>query len=156
MFIFQRNRFGNIYPVPVFFINETQKEQTFENVIISATAEAETLELLMTGTIRFVSETVEYVAPFIGDDFLTAREGTLYITITESLPAGLYQTFFINSIIFPGVCGYGLLGSIQAGQMSKFRQNTPLVLQVQSLPEDWGTDVLVTTQPYAVPTIIRS
>lgn len=155
MFVFKRKRFGNTYPVPVFFINKTQEEQTFEHVLISASAEAETLELLMSGTMRFVSETVEYIAPFTGSDFLVEREGTLSITITESLPAGLYQTFFINSLIFPGVCGYGLFGSVQGGQMSKFRHNTPIVLQVQALPENWETDIVVTAQPFAVPTIIR-
>jgi hypothetical protein len=155
MFVFQRTRYGNTYPVPVFFINKTQEEQTFENVTISASTDAETLELVMTGTMRFVSETVEYVAPFDGSDFVTAREGTLYITITESLSAGLYQTFFVNSILIPGVCGYGLFGSIQGGQVSRFQHNTPIVLQVQALPEDWVSGVLATVQPYSVPTVIR-
>ena len=155
MFTFQRTRFGNTYPVPVFFINKTQEEQAFDSVTISASTDAETLELVMAGSMRFVSESVEYVAPFDGSDFVTAREGTLYITITETLSAGLYQTFFLNALLIPGVCGYGLFGSIQGGQVSTYHTQTPIILQVQALPENWETSVLVTVQPYAVSTVIR-
>jgi hypothetical protein len=55
----------------------------------------------------------------------------------------------------PGVCGYGLFGSIQGGQKSQFQHETPIVLQVQVLPEDWETDVIITAQPYVVQTVIR-
>lgn len=155
MFTFTRENDGIVYAIPVLFINETGSEQVFEHISIVSSFASETLTLAMSGSLRFVSESVEYVGPFSGADFLTEREGTLYITITEDLSPGIHQTFFINAIEFPGVCGFGVFGCIQGGRTCEFRCNTPIVLQVQALPENWNADVVEKAQPYVISTIIR-
>lgn len=156
MFTLFRERYGVSYQIPVIYINSLNEEYSFDDITVTSTLASETLSLVMAGSMRFVADSVEYVAPFDGSDFLTEKTGTLYLTITEDLDTGLHQTYLLDSILIPGVCGFGVLGTIQGGQVTQYITESPIVVQVQALPENWLASAQSVAQPYIVSTIIRS
>lgn len=156
MFTLKRTRLGATYRIGVLYINETLIEQAIEDISIQATVDGELLDLFnIVGSMRFVTDSTEYIAPFSGEDFLEEKTGVLYVTITENLDPGIYRTYLVDYAVLPGVCGYGVLGAIQGGNRSMFILQVPVVVQVQSLPQDWRTEVALAAQPFAVSTIIR-
>lgn len=156
MFTLDRTEYGITTPVSMLYINEIQVEHEEPNLTLTAEQSDDTLELIgFTGTVRFYSGATNYTAPFQGSDFLTGKDGTLYIMITDDLAMGIYDGSLQEKVTLYGVCGWGISGMIQAGNISYAIHDLGIILRVQSLPTDWQTTVLAASQPYAVKTITK-
>lgn len=156
MFTIKGTLYGITYLIPVIYINETLIEQEISGVKVQASNSSVLFDLYgVTGSMRFVTDSTEYTAPFQGSDFTTEKTGSLFIVVTEALSIGLHRGYLVNYIDIPGACGYGISGSIQAGNRSRLVADSGIVLQVQSLPGDWRSDLALTAQQYPVDTITR-
>lgn len=156
MFHFYRTKYDITYPLSVIYINKTLVEHEEINVIIQADASDETVNLYgLSGSMRFMVGSTEYSAPLQGSDFLSAKTGSLFLFISDNLPFGLYRAYLRGIKPLAGVCGRGLLGYTQGGNVLQCVEEHSVVLQVQSLPEDWRTGIISTAQQYAVDTIVR-
>jgi len=156
MFTIKKIRYDITYLVPIIYVNQILIEHEETSVTLQAATTYDTLELYgFSGSMRFVEDDLtEYNAPLQGSDFLTAKTGSLFILISENIPFGLYRSYLVDSALIPGVCGWGVLGCVQGGNNSRYIEEAPIVLQVQSLLDDWIPGI-VSTQQYAVNTIVR-
>lgn len=156
MFILEQTTYGITVPIAMIYVNDVQGEHAESDVTMTAEQSDDELDLVgMTGSMRFHDGTTEYTAPFQGSDFLSGKTGTLYIRITDTLAVGVYDARLQDTHPLYGVCGWGVSGMIQAGNVMAATQDLGLVVRIQSLPDDWETLAAIAAQPYGVPMITR-
>lgn len=111
MIKFYRELQGTIYPL---MLLEAEVFQTlsYDNVIIPALPQAVDFSIMIPGlNVSFeVINGQTYTFPIAGDDFTTAKQGTLQVTLQTSLSSGIYTYPFYALQKTPpvyGVRGFG-------------------------------------------------
>lgn len=144
MFLIGRTRLGIYTPLSSLAMAVGNWTHIEEDVIIKASKDTEQLALAGAsfGMQFYDTATSEvFTFPLLGSDFTTARTGELHFFLFQlSMTASLLIVSLRTEIRHPGVCGYGLLGGMQAANETSWKHPSTLHCRIHNFII--GTDLL--------------
>jgi len=152
MFTICRTYLGVNYPVPTLPVDSVRQTYIFDEITIQSTGGTEeTLDIYgVVATITFAG--VPF--PLNGGSYITAVTGTLVVTVTQSLPQGLYRFPFVTQRPLYPLTGWSLHGYLAMGLQSINYRRMTTALLVQSftipdipLPNEGGSVTVPTVTP---------